>query len=356
MSERKDLSAVDAVMNLTHDIELSLKEKRSTTCVFLDIKEAYDYVSIKQLLNVMKKLHLSSQTLRWVKEFMNSRSIELAFDEKKQKKRQIRIEISQGSSILFILFLIYTRFLFAKLKIDVNIAISSFVDDIVIYTLSKRIEINCERLCQAISKAFEWTRENVIKFDDSKSEMIHFELKKEMSTNTITLSNGITLKSQKSVKWLEIHIDTKLTFKKHVKKRIANATRVLHSISRLQNIEWGLSFMTSRQLYMTCTNAISDYDSKIWWKNQKQFRNKLQKLQNIALKKILEAFRTLSIAVMKIEANLKSIKIRLNQKNQKLELRMLKMKKTHSIRLKSSNFSLENWNETINEQSKEFSE
>jgi hypothetical protein len=86
---------------------------------------------------------------------MNNRSIKLAFNEKKQERRQIDIEISQESSISSMLFLIYTRFLFAKLKIDVNIATSSFVNDIVIYTSSKRIEINCERLCQAISKAFE---------------------------------------------------------------------------------------------------------------------------------------------------------------------------------------------------------
>jgi hypothetical protein len=104
------------------------------------------------------------------------------------------------------------------------------------------------------------------------------------------------------------------------------------------------------------TWAISDYDSEIWWKNQKRFGNKLQKLQNIALRKILEAFRISSIVVMKIEANLKSIIIRLDQKNQKLELRMFKMKRNHSIRLKISNFSLENWNETLNEQSREFSE
>jgi hypothetical protein len=173
--------------------------------------------------------------------------------------------------------------------------------------------------------------------------MIHFELKKEMSSNTIILSNETTLKSQKSVKWLKIHIDKKLNFKEHVKKRVANATKALHSISRLQNTEWGLSSMTSRQLYMTCISAISDYDSEIWWKNQKQFRNKLQKLQNAALKKILEAFRISSIVVMKIETNLKSINIRLDQKNKKLELRMLKMKKNHSIRLKISNFSLKNW-------------
>ncbi len=133
-----------------------------------------------------------------------------------------------------------------------------------------------------------------------------------MSSNTIILSNKTTLKSQKGVKWLEIHIDRKLNFKEHVNKRVANATRALHSISRLQNTEWRLSSMTSRQLYMTCIRAISDYDSEIWWKNQKQFRNKLQKLQNVALRKILEAFRISSIVVMKIETHLKSINIRLN--------------------------------------------
>jgi ribonuclease HI len=186
--------------------------------------------------------------------------------------------------------------------------------------------------------------------------MIHFELKKQMSTNTIILSNKTTLRSQKSVKSLKIHIYRKLTFKEHVNKRIANATKVLHSISRLQNTEWRLLSMTSRQLYMTCTNAISDYDSKIWWKNQKQFRNKLQKLHNIALKKIFEAFRISSIVVMRIEANLKSINIRLDQKNQKLELKMFKMRKNHSIREKISDCSLKNWNETLNEQSREFSE
>jgi hypothetical protein len=91
-------------------------------------------------------------------------------------------------------------------------------------------------------------------------------------------------------------------------------------------------------------------------KNQKQFRNKLQKLQNAALKTILEAFRISLIVVKKIEENLKSINIRLNQKNQKLDLKMLKMKKNHSTRLKISNFSLENWNETRNNQWNKYSE
>jgi hypothetical protein len=71
-------------------------------------------------------------------------------------------------------------------------------------------------------------------------------------------------------------------------------------------------------------------------KKQKQFQNKLQKLQNSALRKILEAFRISSIAAMKIETNIKSINIRFDQKNQELGLRMLKMHKNHSTKLKLS--------------------
>jgi succinyl-CoA synthetase beta subunit len=52
--------------------------------------------------------------------------------------------------------------------------------------------------------------------------------------------------------------------------------------------------------------------------------------------------RTSSIAAMEIEANLKPVNIRLDQKNQKLGLRMLKMKKNHPTRLKTPNFPLEN--------------
>jgi ribonuclease HI len=59
---------------------------------------------------------------------------------------------------------------------------------------------------------------------------------------------------------------------------------------------------------------------------------------------------------MEIETNIKPINIRLDQKNQKLGLRMLKMHKNHPTRLKIPNFPLENWNEVSNDQPTEFVE
>ena len=63
------------------------------------------------------------------------RKIKLAFDEKKQATRAIRTEIPQRLSILLILFSIYIRYLFSKMKIEdkyVNVKMSSFIDDVTI--------------------------------------------------------------------------------------------------------------------------------------------------------------------------------------------------------------------------------
>ena len=51
---------------------------------------------------------------------------------------------------------------------------------------------------------------------------------------------------------------------------------------------------------------------------------KYQKLQNLKLKKILKTFKISSITVIKIEINISSIEIWLNQKNQKLVLNSIK--------------------------------
>ena len=92
--------------------------------------------------------------------------------------------------------------------------------------------------------------------------------------------------------------------------------------------------MITRQLYQTCITVISDYDSEIWWNEQKSYAQKFQKLQNLKLWKILKIFKTSSISIMKIEINIQSIKIWLNQKNQKLILQIMKLYQNHFIRLK----------------------
>src|SRR5204862_5297686 len=45
MSSRKQISAIDAVMSLVHDIQLAKNENKITSVLFMNVKRAYDHVS-----------------------------------------------------------------------------------------------------------------------------------------------------------------------------------------------------------------------------------------------------------------------------------------------------------------------
>jgi reverse transcriptase-like protein len=58
MGSRKQISAVDAVMSLVHDIQVAKNENKITSVLFMDVKGAYDHVSCNQLLKICKNLGL----------------------------------------------------------------------------------------------------------------------------------------------------------------------------------------------------------------------------------------------------------------------------------------------------------
>ena len=82
---------------------------------------------------------------------MNNRYVQLAFDENKQEKTRVEIEISQDSSISSILFLIYIEDIFSEIN-SMQIRSSSYVDDIELVASSETVEENCLMLENAAEK------------------------------------------------------------------------------------------------------------------------------------------------------------------------------------------------------------
>ena len=193
MGGRKNHSSIDAVMNLVHEIEIANRNKNVLSCLLLDVKGAFDFVSINQLLNIMKKLKLSRIIIQWVKHFITKRSINLIFDENKSKTYFVESGIPQGSPISPILFLIYFRHLFPKIRMKFNAHSPSFIDDVAIYVENKTAKQNCKEIEIIVKTAFDWAASNNVKFDDDKSELIHFEKTRNVSKDTLELPNGTIL-------------------------------------------------------------------------------------------------------------------------------------------------------------------
>ena len=78
-----------------------------------------------------------------------------------------------------------------------------------------------------------------------------------------------------------------------------------------------------RQLYVACIMSVADYEVPIWWDNQKILLDKYQKLQNLALRKILGAFKTSFIMAMELEAAISPPKIRFKKICMNYSLRII---------------------------------
>src|SRR5438034_6051093 len=107
MSDRRQKSAIDAVMTLIHDIQVAKHENRVTSVLFMNIKEAYDHVSANHLLKICQKLKLPKSLCFWIRSFFQNRKVQLKFDENIQEMTDVNIVIPKGSPVSSVLFLIY---------------------------------------------------------------------------------------------------------------------------------------------------------------------------------------------------------------------------------------------------------
>ena len=145
----------------------------------------------------MQDLHLPYILTKWIQLFLSEQTVSLAFDGEKDSDQKVKSGIPQGSPISPILFLIYIRFLFTQVKkqhTDPQIKIPSYIDDVAVTVEGKSAEENSIVLEKVAKSLFLWAKDNAVVFDDSKTELIHFNKDKEMNTLTVTLLNNTIIK------------------------------------------------------------------------------------------------------------------------------------------------------------------
>lgn len=326
-------SAIDAALLLTNEVEVNKQFNLRTSALFLDVKGAFDHVSMHQLLGIFKKLRLPLNLISWVASFLQERSIRLTFDGNIEVFSQIETGIPQGSPISPILFLIYLQGLFKSN----TVRFISYIDDIVMIAQSTSFKKNIQILEREATELFKQAKVNAIQFDLSKTELMHFSKEKDAKRKTLHLPNGAEISPKESIRWLGIWFDPCLTFKTHITLRTAQATQAFYRMCRLANVERGLSPKALRQIYRACVVSVSDYGSVIWWRGQQFMISSLQRLHNIALRKILGVFKTAPIIPMEIEAALPPPQIRLDSNRHLYAFRLATLPRNHPINLERYN-------------------
>ncbi len=55
MKDRKQRSAINAVLNLVHDVQMMKSQENMLICLLLNVKEVFDHVALKQLIKILIK-------------------------------------------------------------------------------------------------------------------------------------------------------------------------------------------------------------------------------------------------------------------------------------------------------------
>jgi hypothetical protein len=206
------------------------------------------------------------------------------------------------------LFLIYIHSLFGPVT---NFTLS-YTDDVVIPASSTSLKKNIRMLERDLATLFSLGVPCAIQFDIAETELIHFTTGKKSLTATLTLPDQTVVTPKLLVKWLGIYLDSVLSCKEHVAFRTSQAQSAFYRMYRLANSERGLSPYALRQLCMGCVTSVADYGCQVYWKGQASFTSKLQRVQNLALRKILGTFCTSPTLSSEVEAALPPKAIRLN--------------------------------------------
>ena len=143
---------------------------------------------------------------------------------------------------------------------------------------------------------------SAIEFEIDKTELLYASRKREPIQQSINVGKE-TIHPSKLVRWLGFFLDSKLSYREHVQRKVAAAQQAFYRLQRLGNTQRGLSMQATRLLYIACVASIADYGTQAWWgKGKKGLLQYFQTLQTAALRQILGAFRESPIRAMEIEA------------------------------------------------------
>ena len=283
---RRFHSTVTSLAELTNKIYSGLDEGMIVGLASMDLSKAFDSISHTHLLQKLSDMGLHSKSVLWIRSYLQSRKQRTAFKEVTSKETEVTSGVPQGSILGPILFLCFTNELAAAFPNDKLISYADDSQFVVTGKTMEQIKIKLERIIQ---KAENWYKANSLKSNPSKTEVIIFTPNKNKNIILPTIAafeNGkkIELEVSETLKILGVHIDKHMTWNDHITKlrnKTMGIVKHLHRVNKL------LPMKIKLQLYDSLVASHLNYADIIWSGCSLANKQKLQRVQNFALKSIL---------------------------------------------------------------------
>lgn len=226
--------------------------------------------------------------------------------------------VPQGSVLGPLLFLIFINDISSVVESPVKIKL--FADDCLIYTpitnTNDQIKIN-----QCLQALHNWCAQWGMEINYSKTTFTHITKKKSVLSYDYKIGNNLLTRTN-SFKYLGVTITNDLGWHTHVEEVCSKAYKKLFYLrKKLQHTPKDVKLLA----YKTFVRPILEYASSVWSPHQQTLRDKLEKIQRLAVRFICSRYRrTESVPNLIKSCNLEPLQIRREKQRLKLLFQIIK--------------------------------
>ena len=238
----------------------------------------------------------------WIRSYLTNRKQFVSINGTNSDYKIMKHRVPQGSVLCPLLFLIYINDLHVCIKYS---KLNLFADDSSLLLkntspeqLQKYINLDLKNVCN-------WLKANKISLNAGKTELVIFR----HPNKKINYEFKIKINSQKIyesnyVKYLGILINSHLNWSYHFN---SVSTKLARANGMLSKIRHYVNQTTLSSIYHAIFASILKYGAEIWGQHSNRFLNRIEALQNRALKTII--FSNSRDPVLPLYKNLKFLQI-----------------------------------------------
>ena len=227
---RQGMSTYMPLLLLQENITNAFETDKIVAGIFLDLRKAFDTVSIDILLQKVKHYGIRDNAHNLIKSYLTERYQCVQFKNSKSNFLPIKMGVPQGSILGPLLFLIYVNDFPCIIK---ETATYLYADDTAIFINAKTEQDLQSKLNILLPNVTKWFVANQLSLNTDKTFYQIYSNKRVQVEVSVRLAEAV-IKRAKTVRYLGVFIDEELKWKTHIAKLCTILSRNIGTISRVK--------------------------------------------------------------------------------------------------------------------------